>query len=838
MSYLTRLLRPLTLLLRWPLRVWVKAKASPSDIDELTLDPSKPICYVLPSRSLCDALALELICKRHGLPKPNPLGRRLPDDRRAGLVSTDGRRGRTPRGLRRLVARVFDAPDYAVQIVPVSVFWGRSPEKETSLFRILFADSTNMGRLRKLLVVLANGRSTLVHFGQPLDHRSLLDEGPPATQAARKLARVLRVHFQRQREATLGPPLSQRSQLITALLAEPRVQAAIADCAQREGCSEADVQARAGDYAREIAADHSNIAMGFVLRILTWLWHRLYAGVDVRHLARLRRTAHDYRGVIYLPSHRSHMDYLLISYILYQEGLAVPQIAAGINLNFWPVGPLLRRCGAFYLRRSIKGNRLYTAVIRAYVDALISRGQPLKFYPEGGRSRTGRLLAPKTGMLSMAVSSALRQMDSKVAVVPVYIGYDRVMEVNKYFSELRGSSKKKNESMTGLLRSSRKILGQKYGRVYVAFGEPIDLQAWADTQLPDWRTRVATLEGADRPPWLHDFVSELATDVMVGINRTATLNAAGLVSLILLGNPQKALAEQDMVYTLDTLARLARISPYSPDTTVPPGNGRQLLDEAEPLVRLQRLPHAWGSVLTVDPRQAVLLTYTRNNVMHLFALPSLIANLFSHDEVHSRQDLVASAAELYPLLASELFLRWPIDACEPALEAVIEGMVACGLLQRDGGYDDGDNVRRPQAGTPELGALVSLGRIVRESLERYAMTTTLLSYSLSSATQSVERAAFERQCRLMAERMAILTGRNSPDFFDQRLFRNQLQILVRGGYLRQQGNTLHVEPCLQLLSEHVLQLLGPDVRQSISHLTLQKRDKTEVAEQDDTDSAG
>ena len=827
MGYLTRLLRPLTLLLRWPLRVWVNAAASPSDISELALDPNQPICYVLPSRSLCDALALELICKRYGLPRPNPLGRRLPDDRRAGLVSTDGKRGRTPRGLRRLVARIFDAPDYAVQIVPVSVFWGRSPEKETSLLRILFADSTNMGRLRKLLVVLANGRNTLVHFGQPLEHRLLLDEGPPATRAARKLMRVLRVHFQRQREATLGPPLSQRPQMINTLLADPGVRAAIADGAAREGCSEHDMQARAADYAREIAADHSGIAMGFMLRVLTWLWQRQYAGVDVRHLARLRRTAHAYRGIIYLPSHRSHMDYLLISYILYREGLAVPQIAAGINLNFWPIGPLLRRCGAFYLRRSIKGNRLYTAVIRAYVDALISRGQPMKFYPEGGRSRTGRLLAPKTGMLSMVVSSTLRHAQARVAVVPVYIGYDRVMEVNKYFSELRGSGKKKNESMSGLLRSSRKVLGQKYGRVYVAFGEPIDLQAWADAYDPDWRERMPAVTGTDRSSWLHAMVSDLATDVMVGINSSATLSAAGLVSLILLGNPQKALAEQDLVYTLDILARLARNSPYSPDATPPAGTGRQLLDIAEPVVRLQRLPHAWGSVLTLDPRQAVLLTYTRNNVMHLFALPSLLANLFSHAETHSCEELIAAAAELYPLLARELFLRWPSAACESALATTITGMIDCGLLRRDAG----GTIRRPPAGTPELGALVSLGRIVRESLERYAMTTTLLSYSLTTRERTVERGAFERQCRLMAERMAILTGRNSPEFFDQSLFRNQLQTLVRVGYLRQQGNTLRVEPSLRLLSEHALQLLGPDMRQSISHLTLQKRQRTEVGAQ-------
>src|SRR5699024_8206876 len=106
-----------------------------------------------------------------------------------------------------------------------------------------------------------------------------------------------------------------------------------------------------------------------------------------------------------------------------------------------------------------------------------------------------------------------------------------------------------------------------------------------------------------------DFVGELADKVMVDINGAATLNAAGLVSLVLLGSPQNAMAEQEMVNTLDLLARLARVSPYAPDVTAPSGNGRGLLEEAEPLVRLQRVPHAWGDVLTLEPRQAVLLTY-------------------------------------------------------------------------------------------------------------------------------------------------------------------------------------------------------------------------------------
>ncbi len=811
------LLRVLALfmpLLRWPLRAWINTHVSPSDLGELALDREKPVCYVLATASIMDWLALEAVCIERDLPRPQLAGNRPPSATRAVVLALPVGRSRQRSELHRLVSRGLHDHNFDVQMVPVSVFWGRNPAKETSLLRILFADSERPGRLRKLLIVLANGRNTLVHFGQLVAYRSVLDETASPAALVRKLVRVLRIHFRRQRVATLGPALLRRSQLINALLADPEVTQAITEGARRKRTTVAALRAKARDYGREIAADYSPIATGFMLRLLTWLWQRIYDGIDVRHLPRLRAAIHAKREVIYLPSHRSHMDYLLVSYILYREGLAPPQIAAGVNLNFWPIGTLLRCCGAFYLRRSFKGDRLYTAVLRAYVDVLIARGQPMKFYPEGGRSRTGRLLSPQTGVLSMALRSVLSGSHTPVAVVPVYIGYDRVMEVNKYFDELRGTRPKKAESVGDLVRGSHQVLKRKYGRAFVSFGEPIDLQEYADAHLPGWREKMRDLDIEGRPKWLTGFVADFADRVMRGINSTATLSATGLVSLILLASPQKSVAEDEMIQTLTLLARLMRVCPYSPDVSVPTTDGAALLAEAEPLMRLVRAPHAWGDVLTVEWRQAVLLTYTRNNVMHLFALPSLLANFFAHFETRSEKALLADAAELYPLLASELFLRWPMAEAGAALTATIEGLLECGLLQRDAH----DRLRRPEAGTHAFAALMSLAGIMREALERYAMTATLLSQNLEPGV--VERCAFERQCQLMAERMALLTGRRSPEFFDLQLFRNHLQTLIRIGLLHREGSRLHIDAALRRLARHALKPLGPDIRQSIAHLTL------------------
>lgn len=818
MAWLERFLLLFVGLIRWPLRLWVRSTLTPSDPDELQLDPNKPLCFVLPGGGLADWLTLEAACAGKGVARPRLARGRLPTVGRSTVLALPRGRAIRRSELHRIVAHGLEDERFDVQIVPVSMFWGRNPARETSLFRILFADSERAGRLRKLLIVLAQGRNVLVHLGRAVDYREFVAERPQPDAATRKLVRLLRMHFQRQRTATLGPPLSQRVQVINSILADSEVGAVVDRVAESEGVSTDSVRARARNYADEIAADYSNIAIGFMLWVLRWLWHRMYDGVDVRHLQRLRETAHE-ASLIYLPSHRSHMDYLLVSYILYTEGIALPQIAAGINLNFWPVGGLLRRCGAFYLRRSFRGDKLYTVVFRAYIDVLIGRGQPMKFYPEGGRSRTGRLLSPRTGMLSMVATSFLRHMDRNVAIVPVYIGYDRVMEVNSYVDELGSGSGKKGESMTGLVRGSRKALKRKYGRAYVSFGEPVRLDRFADAHYPDWRSWRPNFGGETRSDNLNAFCQDLAENVMQRINAAATLNATGLASLVLLGSPRTAVAEDEMVPTLDLLARLARTCPYSADTTVPDGDGQALLAEAEPLMGLTRVAHAWGDVLTVDGRRAVQLTYTRNSVMHLFALPSVLANAFTQQACCEPGEILRSGAELYPLIASELFLRWDSDEVNGALENTLQSMLACGLVE-----DAGEgHIRRPLAGTNAFAALMSLARITYESLERYGITVALLAHNLDTGT--VERSALENQCKLMAERIAILSGRHSPEFFDARLFRNHLATLRRTDLLNKgEAGTMHIDPAVQELAERTLGLLGPDLRQTILHLTGQARD--------------
>ena len=109
----------------------------------------------------------------------------------------------------------------------------------------------------------------------------------------------------------------------------------------------------------------------------------------------MRQLAQEGHEIVYVPCHRSHMDYLLLSYVIYHQGMVPPHIAAGINLNFWPAGPIFRHGGAFFIRRTFKGNPLYSTVFREYLNLLFAKGYSVEFFTEGGRSRTGRLLPPR-----------------------------------------------------------------------------------------------------------------------------------------------------------------------------------------------------------------------------------------------------------------------------------------------------------------------------------------------------------------------------------------------------------------------------------------------------------
>ena len=806
--------------LRRLLYLWVRSETINQPSLGLQLDRSRPVFYALPSPSLTDLAVLDRECTKAGLPRPvlpvsvGPLQEPAaffyltpePD-----WIGRQDKRGAPPT-LQRLVDAISQHAEEDAQIIPVSVFWGQSPASESSPWKLLFADSWAVtGRLRRLLTVLMLGRKTRVQFSAPIHLRELVQHNKGHERTVRMAQRLLRVHFRNLRTAVIGPDISHRRNLVKGLVHAPLVRQAISDETEREKIPLAKAEALALRYGNEIASDYTYTAIRFLEVVLSWFWNKIYDGIKVNHIEQVQGIAPGHE-VIYVPCHRSHIDYLLLSYLLFRNGLTPPHVAAGINLNMPVIGSLLRRGGAFFMRRTFKGNPLYTAVFNEYLHTLFTKGFPVEYFVEGGRSRTGRMLQPKTGMLAITLRSFLRSSRTPIVFVPVYIGYERVLEGRTYLGELRGASKKK-ESIFDIF----KVIGalrQRFGQVYVNFGEPIRLAGFLDQQQPGWHEQE--LGPQFRPAWLNQTTTRLGETVARRMNEAAAVNPVNLMALALLSTSRMALDESALTRVLDLYLALLRKVPYSPHTTLPEGDALGLIGHVKGMGLVAEQQDALGRILYLDEANAVLMTYYRNNILHIFALPGLLASFFQSSSRISRELIGQYARALYPYLQAELFLRWEPEQLDEVIDQWLQALVEQGLLRLENGV-----YLRPAPSSRQFVLLTLLARTITQTLQRFYMATALL---LNSGQHSLSAEELEDLCVMMAQRLSILHGLNAPEFFDKSLFRHFIQTLVSQGVLRPDGSgKLGYHDKLGELAEGVAKRVLPaELRLSIRQVALHR----------------
>jgi glycerol-3-phosphate O-acyltransferase len=759
-------------LLRAPVSIWARPHVLPEDLRARFAQRERPLCYVLNEYGAADLVVLEKVCAAHGLPAPSQaLKKPLPSqsamflERRAGFWG-DRTDYRIPDVLRTLVNAAAQDPTLDVDLVPVTVLWGRAPNRKDSWLRILLSENwERVGRFQRMLSIMVNGRNLFVQFGEPLSLRAAVNEGPDKSRAVRRITRSLRTILARQRAATIGPDLSHRRTMATQVLRAAAVRRAMADEMRSKKISRREALKLAQDYVREIAANYSHIFVAFMAKALSWFWTRLYDGVELHHVEQLQRVI-DGNEVIFVPCHRSHIDYLLLSYVIYYKGYAIPHIAAGVNLNMAGVGPFLRKGGAFFMRRSFKGSALYTMVFMKYLGLMMARGHSIEYFIEGGRSRTGRLLQPKTGMLSMTLRSYLRDPRRPIVFLPVYFGYERLVEGKTYVNEMLGKPKEK-ESIFTMLRALP-ALRKRFGKVHVSFGDAIHLDQVLQRHDPE---NMRSVEKVERPPWLSAAVDELATRIMTHINCAACVAPMNLIALALLATPKQSMLETDLVRQFELYASLLRQAPYSSLVWITETDGASIVRHGERMGVIQRLKHPLGDVMQMTEENSVLMTYFRNNVLHLMALPSLIACCFLNNRTVRTEDIQRLMWRIYPYVRDELFLRWTEAEVGAAVLETLDDLANHGLLES---VEGGAQWRRPPTGSAEAVQLSMLAHITVQIIERYYLVIAVL---LKSGSGRISQDALESQCQLMAQRMSLLYELNSPEFFDKILFKNFIDLL-------------------------------------------------------------
>ncbi|MEH6563596.1 MAG: 1-acyl-sn-glycerol-3-phosphate acyltransferase, partial [Marinobacter sp.] len=414
-------------------------------------------------------------------------------------------------------------------------------------------------------------------------------------------------------------------------------------------------------------------------------------------------------------------------------------------------GPILRRGGAFFMRRSFRDNPLYATVFNEYMHVMFSRGYSVEYFVEGGRSRTGRMLQPRPGMLAMTVRSFLRNHRKPIVFVPVYIGYEKVMEGRSYLGELRGKKKQK-ESVFGLAKTARK-LSSSFGKVSVNFGEAIHLSEVLDDVRDTWRDEAYDSEY--RPAWLNEAVSKLSLKVASSINAAVAVNPIGMIATVLLGTERLAMDEGQLIRLADQYADLLKVFPYADTVTLPEGNGKDWVVYCESMGLISRQPQKLGDIIGLEGSNATLMTYYRNNIQHLFALPALVASLFENKSSLARDRIVYLASVAYPYIQSELFLKYQPDEVEAVINQWIDVLVDQGLLVAL----DNERIARPEDGTDAMLRLRVLSRFIIQTVERYHIALGILR---KYGSAKITAAELEEQSTLLAERMSILFGLNAP----------------------------------------------------------------------------
>jgi glycerol-3-phosphate O-acyltransferase len=536
-------------------------------------------------------------------------------------------------------------------LVPMLALYTRSPEKDYSnLQTILFGFKDHPGTLRKIALFFRYHRQALIDFAEPmnlLEYSRNQPEGRSIHDMAMEVKTRLIEGIDNQKRVVLGPILKSRQQFKEIVLKDPGVIKRIeTESSGKEG-QRRRLAKKAGKYFDEIAADYNITYIQVFHVLLRWLWTKLFEKIDVdaAGLAEAREWAR--RGpVIYVPSHKSHIDYLLLNYVLYVNHMHIPRVAAGKNLAFWPMGHIFRRSGAFFIRRSFKRERLYVDVFNRYIMALLEDGHPIQFYIEGGRSRNGKLVFPKTGFLAILLQAFREGYCKDLIFVPASIAYDRVLEEKSYIKEMSGAAKEP-ESLRHILRA-RRFLRTNYGKAYIRFASPFSLS--------EYLTR--------HPSGAQDIRQDLALHLVREINAVTPVTPLSLISTALLSHHRRGFLFSELSGTVETLMGFLRKCgvPMASSLSDPQRALREtlsLLIDWKIVDSLEDVEGEEEPFYYVDEEKKIQLEYYKNSIIHFFIEHALVALslLKGKEELKSQAALLDDCAFLKDLFKHEFVPR-------------------------------------------------------------------------------------------------------------------------------------------------------------------------------------
>jgi glycerol-3-phosphate O-acyltransferase len=315
------------------------------------------------------------------------------------------------------------------------------------------------------------------------------------------------------------------------VLRDERFRGALRALAKEQGRDFTEVEHYARECLGELAVRPADRYLGWIARLARFMYTRSFDSefdVNSEALEELKELAKT-RPVVFLWSHKSHLDGFVLTRTLYDADFRPhPLTFAGLNMNFLGFGAVAKHAGAIFLRRSFKDDDVYKLVLKYFIDYLASRRVPLSWSIEGTRSRTGRLLPPKLGLIHWVVEAYKRASIDDAVFVPVAISFDQIPEMDDYIAMQHGVPKRR-ESLRWFIDY---VAGMKanYGKVYVRFAEPIALSESAPVAAAP-----AEVEKTDAP------IQKLALEICNRIEHVIPITMTDLVTLVLLAANGRAL---------------------------------------------------------------------------------------------------------------------------------------------------------------------------------------------------------------------------------------------------------------------------------------------------------
>ena len=575
--------------------------------------------------------------------------------------------------------------DTSVMIIPEDIIYVTKPmRKDPALTDILFGTHEKPGFIKRFFTVLRQPEKIRVELAKPVSLKEFIQRPEIEQLDSEFQTHRLRKHLvdilNRQRKSITGPVLKSRQEIAEDILTQKSLREFLAQYSSENNLPLSKTHKKAAGYIKEIAANYNLQIINIANWLLTWMFKNIFEDLvlNQEEINRMREKSTE-APLILVPCHKSHLDYLLLPYVMFRNNMPCPHIAAGKNLSFWPLGPLFRGAGAFFLRRTFIGAPLYAKIFAAYLEKLLYEGFNIKIFIEGGRSRTGKLLSPKPGGIAMLINAYSNGACDNLYFVPIFIGYDQVLEEDAYLKEIEGG-KKKPETLKGLI-NARKFLKKKYGKVYMKFNEPISIREYIQEKGID-------LSRASKQDYIK-FVKSLGYKLINAINKNAVATPHGIIASAVLNCSKNSFTKKELISRVNTYMNLLVFmeAELSDTLRIDPDNMLnsvindfitrdfiELADEDDKDITENTI------FIVKDNKRAVLDYYKNSNISFFIRYAYTAMAILEMDRFQfSSSDLIIRYKFLEKLFMDEFFFDED-TTCEENVSTCIKGFLNEGIL--------------------------------------------------------------------------------------------------------------------------------------------------------------